>query len=203
MGTTTRMQEEIQSHGSVIGPAEVVLAQWAEAPWVFAYGSLIWNPGFDIQSARTFTLEGWHRSLCIQSWKYRGTKEAPGLVLGLGPGGSCSGQLLLAAKEQASDVYQYLYDREMVTQVYDPVYIALTPDPDGPLALSFVARTSSPQYCKPPEVQEATKIILAASGEGGPNQDYVRQTYEHLKSCGIDDEYLANIVKSLDAFFPQ
>ena len=59
--------------------------------WVFGYGSLIWSPGFEFIEQQRGKLYGFHRSLCIHSWHYRGTVEVPGLVLGLDHGGCCSG----------------------------------------------------------------------------------------------------------------
>ena len=51
--------------------------------WVFGYGSLIWNPGFVFADRQRATLSGWRRSFCMHSVQYRGTPEAPGLVLAL------------------------------------------------------------------------------------------------------------------------
>src|SRR5262249_27187696 len=57
--------------------------------WVFAYGSLMWRPGFDYLEARPALLRGYHRAFCITSIHYRGSVDCPGLVLGLDRGGSC------------------------------------------------------------------------------------------------------------------
>ena len=56
--------------------------------WVFAYGSLIWDPGFEFAEARPALLRGYHRAFCLYSKRYRGTPERPGLVLGLDRGGA-------------------------------------------------------------------------------------------------------------------
>jgi cation transport protein ChaC len=34
--------------------------------WVFAYGSLIWNPEFEVVESRPAVASGWHRSFCLK-----------------------------------------------------------------------------------------------------------------------------------------
>ena len=65
--------------------------------WVFGYGSLMWNPGFDFREQMTALVYGYRRSLCVHSWVHRGTQENPGLVLGLDRGGSCRGMAFRVA----------------------------------------------------------------------------------------------------------
>ena len=45
--------------------------------WVFAYGSLLWNPLFPFVEARIAGLHGLHRRFCIWSLASRGTPDAP------------------------------------------------------------------------------------------------------------------------------
>src|SRR6059058_2651369 len=62
--------------------------------WVFAYGSLLWNPLFPVAEMRTGSVRGLHRRFCLWSVGARGTPGAPGLVLGLDRGGTCRGVAL-------------------------------------------------------------------------------------------------------------
>src|SRR5260221_14124376 len=59
--------------------------------WIFAYGSLMWDPGFAYAEAQPALLRGYHRSFCVYSPRHRGTPERPGIVLGLDRGGACTG----------------------------------------------------------------------------------------------------------------
>lgn len=169
---------------------------WLADPWVFAYGSLMWNPGFDVSEERPFELKGWHRSLCIKSWIYRGTKDHPGLVLGLDEGGSCHGRLLRAKSGQASETYAYLYAREMVTPVYKPIFMRGISDITGPV-LTFVVNTQSSQYCKELTLSDKASIVGTAQGDAGTNIEYVHNTAESLTSFGVVDEELQSILSVL------
>ena len=50
--------------------------------WLFAYGSLIWNPIFKFAEQRIGTIYGWHRRFCLWVPQGRGTPQNRGLVLG-------------------------------------------------------------------------------------------------------------------------
>ena len=60
--------------------------------WVFAYGSLIWNPAFDYTESRLADARGWRRTFCLGwDYRFRGNREQPGLMLALDRGGRCRG----------------------------------------------------------------------------------------------------------------
>ena len=56
--------------------------------WIFAYGSLMWRPGCEIDGQEMALLNGWHRKFCIRIARWRGTQN-PGLMMALDRGGSC------------------------------------------------------------------------------------------------------------------
>ena len=86
--------------------------------WVFGYGSLMWNPGFEFAEQAPAALIGAHRSLCIYSFHHRGTPESPGLVLGLDEGGACRGVAFRVEAAGSEATLAYLREREQVTEVY-------------------------------------------------------------------------------------
>lgn len=55
-----------------------------DAPvWLFAYGSLIWNPAFLFAEQQRATLQGWRRSFCMRLLAGRGSPAHPGRMLAL------------------------------------------------------------------------------------------------------------------------
>ena len=89
--------------------------------WVFGYGSLMWDPGFNYVDSRPAFLFGYHRRLCLWSIHYRGTSANPGLVLGLDAGGSCKGMGFKVSPRNKVEVCEYLKEREMLSNAYKPV----------------------------------------------------------------------------------
>ncbi len=69
--------------------AESMHATLAERPdpgapvWLFAYGSLIWNPAFHFVEQQRATLQGWRRSFCMRLIAGRGHSHYPGRMLAL------------------------------------------------------------------------------------------------------------------------
>src|SRR5262245_60522137 len=86
--------------------------------WVFAYGSLMWRPGFDFLDRRKARRVRAHRDLCVYSFVHRGAPDEPGLVSGLDRGGNCRGIAYRVAPANRSQTIEYLRAREQVTLVY-------------------------------------------------------------------------------------
>ncbi len=156
--------------------------------WVFAYGSLLWNPGFAVAERVRACLPGWRRGFCMRSIHYRGTPARPGLVLGLDQGGECDGIALRAAPGTEAATRAYLHDREMIGSAYRecemPVDLA---DGRQVAALTYVLDRVHPLYCGALSLPEQAQIIAAACGDRGPNRDYLWNTAAHLADLGIHD----------------
>lgn len=168
--------------------------------YVFAYGSLIWRPGFAYSAMHPALLRGFHRRFCIWSRRYRGTPEAPGLVLGLDRGGSCRGVAFRVAEADAAAVLDYLEAREMPPG--DPVYerrtlrVTLLDSAREVSAVAFVADRKHASYCRP-EAAAAAAAIARGRGQMGPNRDYLLNTVAHLRAMGVRDAGLDRIAALL------
>src|SRR5262245_9075710 len=170
--------------------------------WVFAYGSLMWRPGFSYLDVFPARLRGAHRALCVWSVAHRGTQERPGLVLGLDRGGSCRGVAFRVAPESGDSVLAYLRKRELVTNVYRealrPVVLQRS-TPEAAKALLYVVARHHPEYAGALDLHEALGIVEGAEGASGPNRDYVVNTADHLRKLGIRDAALEWLATELRA----
>ena len=160
--------------------------------WIFGYGSLIWDPGFDPAERALARLPDYERSFCLRSLVHRGTPEAPGLVLALdaGPGG-CSGVAYSVRKGQEDEVMAYLRARELVTSAYLERWVPVDLE-DGRrvTAVTYVIDRHHDQYCGGLTAEEEAAIIAQSTGGRGPNRDYLYNTAAHLGELGIPDSAL-------------
>ncbi|WP_149536588.1 gamma-glutamylcyclotransferase [Siccirubricoccus phaeus] len=168
--------------------------------YVFAYGSLIWRPGFAHLGAHPALLRGFHRRFCLWSRLYRGTPEAPGLVLGLDRGGACRGVAFRVAAVEAASVLDYLDARENIGDeiVYTRRLLGVRLLDSGAAvrAVTYVARREHPAYCRPAPEAAAAAIALGV-GQAGPNRDYLLNTVAHLAAMGVRDLGLDRIAALL------
>lgn len=164
--------------------------------WVFAYASLMWEPGFEPEETQTAWIYGYHRALCILSIRYRGTKDNPGLVMGLDIGGSCRGQAHLVKRGEEEEVASMLHEREMPTGVYRPLNLKTRLEDGRHVdALAYVARRDHEQYCRLPE-DKAARLIRNGFGQRGRAFDYLDCTVRRMDELGIHDASLRRILES-------
>ena len=164
--------------------------------WVFAYGSLLWNPGFKIVESIPSVLQGYRRSFCMWSIHYRGTPEKPGLVLALEQheGEQCRGLALRCQKEDKKKVLTYLRARELISSAYIERTTRINfNDGRTPIALLYVVDTNHPQYTGELSLERQAGIISHARGQVGDNCDYLNRTVQRLNQLGLTDSSLENL----------
>jgi glutathione-specific gamma-glutamylcyclotransferase len=168
---------------------------WAD--WVFAYGSLIWNPEVDFESSHIGKVFGRHRNFCVRSTKYRGTPTSPGVVLGLDSGGSCVGVAYELSQATKAQSIKKLYKREMLNRIYTPTLVNVHLRNNQSIkALTFVANRRNDAYLSMTEDQLFNRLNVCV-GDRGPNRDYALNTWRALKAHGVHDERLEKIAARL------
>jgi cation transport protein ChaC len=165
--------------------------------WVFAYGSLMWRPGFAYHEALPARLHGYHRALCIYSIVHRGTAERPGLVLGLDRGGSCRGWAFCIEQLHEAEILAYLDARELVTDVYQRKRLPVTTAQGRVLAWCYVVRQDHVQYAGKLKEERVVELVRHGTGRSGRCCDYVVSTVSHLEQMGIVDGPLHALARRL------
>jgi cation transport protein ChaC len=161
--------------------------------WLFAYGSLLWNPCVYVHTRRSARLYGFHRDFRLQLTHGRGSPECPGLMLGLVPGGSCRGAALQITGPDLEHELHLIWRRELITGVYQPRWVRLATD-DGELdAVTFVIDPQHP--CHAGRLDDATTVERLATGKGmiGTCAAYLESTVAHLDEVGLYDRRLHHL----------
>lgn len=168
--------------------------------WIFGYGSLMWKPGFVHEKAVLARMVGVHRAPCIYSWVHRGTKDNPGIVLGLDRGGSCRGMAFMVSNNHRVEVLDYLRARELVTGVYrETTRPAVLESGENVRCVTYAVRQDHEQYAGKLDHDALVERIANAKGGSGDNRSYFLSTVEQLKTMGIHDRSLERIATGLSS----
>jgi cation transport protein ChaC len=167
--------------------------------WIFAYGSLMWSPEMRFEEALPARVHGYHRSFCLYSPEYRGTREKPGLVLGLDRGGSCRGIAYRLQAATLADEIDLLWVREMTGFVYNLTPVKLLTGRGKLAGYAFTVRRDSPDYAGRLSHDAAARIVATSRGDRGTGRDYLANTVRHLERLGISDGALHRIEKLVAA----
>jgi cation transport protein ChaC len=167
--------------------------------WIFAYGSLMWNPNFAWDARHVATVRGYHRSFRVWSRINRGTPENPGLVLTLDCGGSCRGLIYRISADRVQEEMHGIWKREMSYGSYRPKWLNCLVGDETFRALVFTVNRGCSGYSGALPVDVMVNAIASAQGRYGPAHDYLFKTTETLKEHGIRDsrvEQLAHLVRA-------
>ena len=193
---------KIWSDEELLRSIEAILQQHSsDELWIFAYGSLIWNPLFDYLDRRSVVVEGWQRQFCLLAPVGRGTIDNPGLVLGLKPGDRCQGiAYRLPVDENLKSELLLLWRREMVVGSYIPRWITgtISDKPNDMTSLrkiELLAFTVNPQHSVyvNPSRSKIIESLATAKGVLGSSAEYLSCTVGGLLAEGIEDSKLVEL----------
>ncbi len=193
-------QEGPNFHPDPMPPEIAALRHGSEVIWIFAYGSLMWDPEFSCIPAEPALLHGYHRRFCLYSYDYRGTRTRPGLTLGLDRGGTCRGTLFRLPPEAVAEAIDALWAREMTApRVYDMRKLPVRTVNGGLSAFAFTVRRDHPDYAGRLTQEQTAQIISGAVGRRGTNRDYLSGTLHHLADLGLADRRLFRLAERAEA----
>jgi cation transport protein ChaC len=163
-----------------------------DALWLFAYGSLIWKPAFDPVESRRAVARGWHRAFTMNMLSWRGSPEAPGLMMVLERGGSCHGVAYQLPEADHSTQIARMIERETAYRrdLASIRWIDIDTGPKRVRALAFWATARRGGFGHKLSEEETARRIAAACGHVGSNAAYLYHTVAGLEEFGIRDRNL-------------
>ncbi|KAJ8711630.1 hypothetical protein PYW08_008584 [Mythimna loreyi] len=167
-----------------------------EAFWVFGYGSLCWNPGFEYQQSITGYVKGFSRRFWQGNTTHRGTETKPGRVATLiedKEGITWGKAFLISADNKAA--LPYLSTRECQlggyithTVNFHPRPILFTsPSSSAPStsekknALLYIAVPENRHWLGAAPLPDIAKQILECKGQSGPNAEYLLRLADFMR----------------------
>lgn len=170
--------------------------------WVFAYGSLMWDPAFHFDEVRRAHLPGHARRFILKDVRGgRGTPEAPGLMAALdaAPGTTCDGLAFRIPADLVETESAILWQRERLSDGYFPRFVEVTLSDGSVPALTFLANHASP--IMDPDLTHDTQVDYLATGAGilGTSADYLRNVASHFASLRIVDPEVESLLAEVEA----
>uniref|UniRef100_A0A1J3K0A1 Putative glutathione-specific gamma-glutamylcyclotransferase 2 n=1 Tax=Noccaea caerulescens TaxID=107243 RepID=A0A1J3K0A1_NOCCA len=180
--------------------------------WVFGYGSLIWNPGFDFDEKIIGYIKDYKRVFDLACIDHRGTPEHPARTCTLeqSTGSICWGAAYCVhgGPEKEKLAMEYLERRECEYDSKTLVEFYTENDTSNPILTGVIVFTSTPDkvsnkyYLGPAPLEEMARQIATASGPCGNNREYLFKLEKAMHDIEHEEEYvieLANEVrKQLD-----
>jgi cation transport protein ChaC len=161
--------------------------------WLFAYGSLIWDPCFPYDRREPARVFGRHRRLSLWSHVEPGTPENPGLAFALERGGSCRGMGYRIPKSRLEEAMGPLWAREMDSELcYIPALIPARLDSGKTvLAAAFLANPAHPDHAGHLSPKVMAETVARVPG----NEAYIANTLSELAKLGLRDRMMEEVLR--------
>lgn len=161
--------------------------------WVFAYGSLMWDPGLEFAEVRRGAISEYARSFCLKDEGARGSFEHPGLMAAIDVGTGCEGLVFRIEKDRIEHETFVLFRREMILPAYQPTWVEVATAEGAVTALGFVANHDSEDIVPGIALDEQARMIARAEGLLGTNFAYLDDMHSHLALLGVEDGYVSDL----------
>lgn len=169
--------------------------------WIFAYGSLMWDPALQFTEVRRARIEGYSRHFILKDiYGARGTPEAPGLMAALDHGAECEGLIYRIAADQVDAETCILWHREMVGPAYKPVFVPAMTQGLTLRALTFVADHEAESIHTDMTRDQQVEYIATGAGFLGSSFDYLINIAQHFETLGIEDAEITALVEETARF---
>jgi glutathione-specific gamma-glutamylcyclotransferase len=163
---------------------------------IFAYGSLLFRPGFNFLTRERATLHGYARRFSQASPDHRGTLDNPGRVLTLAPRHD---ERVIGAvywvEEPAQQLLSELDHRERAG--YERVAIEVHTQAGATAAITWLAPPGNAYDAGELELAALAQHVASSVGPSGRNDDYVFQLEAALHELGGADPLVSALTALL------
>ncbi len=169
--------------------------------WVFAYGSLMWDPAFRFTEVRRGCAPDYARRFILKDlFGARGTRAAPGLMAALDEGPGCEGLLFRIAREHVDEETEILWRREKAGPAYIPTFIDVNAGDQRVSALTFVADHGVEVIDADITRDDQIHFIATGSGFLGTSLEYLTNIDGQFQALGIVDEEVTSLLRETEAY---
>lgn len=170
--------------------------------WIFAYGSLMWDPAFHFAEVRRARVPDYARRFILKDvFGGRGTAESPGLMAALDKGPGCDGLVFRIAREDIEQETEVIWRREQVGPAYIATFVDALAGSQPLTALTFVADHDATLIDASLTREEQVRFMATGTGFLGSSLDYLRNIDEKFTALGIYDEEVATLLRETEAYF--
>ena len=168
--------------------------------WVFAYGSLMWDPALKFTEVRRAKVPNYQRRFILREiYGGRGNPEAPGLMAALDHGDGCEGLIFRIAKDSVEVETEILWRRELVVAGYTASFVTAIADGQQLKVLTFVADHQAAQICGDISRGEQLDCLVHGRGILGTSLEYLENVVAQFDALGIKDEECSSLLADAKA----
>lgn len=162
--------------------------------WVFAYGSLMWDPALEFTDVRRAFVPGYSRQFILKdTLGGRGTEEAPGVMAALDHGAGCDGLAFRIAARDIEGEAEILWRRECIGPGYHPVFVPAERSDETVEVLTFQADHNADLICSEITRDEQVRYLATRTKLFGSSLEYIANIIEHFEAMGIDDPHIREL----------
>lgn len=171
--------------------------------WIFAYGSLMWDPCVTFAEVRRAQAVDHARKFILKdTLGGRGTANAPGLMVALdtSPGTICNGLVFRIEADLVEAETARLWRRERLVPAYNEVWVSAETAQGVVRAATFRADHGSALIDTTLSFEEKVRYTATGSGFLGSSLDYIRGISKHFREMKIDDPEVARLLAAAELY---
>lgn len=169
--------------------------------WIFAYGSLMWDPAFKFAEVRRARAPNHARKFILKdTLGARGSPQMPGLMAALADGRGCDGLAFRIAKENVRHESGVFWRRELLGHAYRPSMTAVITQFGEVEALAVVANHGAEAICPDMTREEQVRYVATGKGFMGTSLEYLENIAAHFEAMGIEDSEVSDLLAGARSF---